>query len=220
MVEQHFGPNSSHRTVTPLIYSLIQSFSKSKSITEITGSPCFKYCLSHLTTPSPRDSPVQPVQYPGVICGEKNYNGDGNTWWCYLPASCCYLPVPCPVPGHRSSENLPSPSSLILLYLHPCSKQASHIQLCRENQGHHQSRSLNFPASSLQKLPASLSTPTSLSTILSVPPPFKVICLLCSGCHLLPPSQELSAFVYLFCHLVTGSSSHICKFVQASLTLK
>ena len=35
-----------------------------------------------------------------------------------------------------------------------------------------------------------------------------------SGCHLLPPSQELSFFTDLFSYLFTGSSSHIYKFVQ------
>lgn len=44
--------------------------------------------------------------------------------------------------------------------------------------------------------------------------------LLGFGHQLVPPPQELSSFMFLFSPLFTGSSSHIYKFVQVSLTLK
>lgn len=132
-------------------------------------------------------------------------------------ASCCCSPLLCPFPCRRS-QNLLSPSS-VLLYLYPCFKQTSHTQPAGKVKVI-TSQELSTSQPSICKLAC---TPTHPYT--SPPPSF--LCLSCSrsvvwcsGCHLLPPSQELSYFVYLFCHLFTGSSSHIYKFVQVSFTLE
>lgn len=112
-------------------------------------------------------------------------------------ASCCCLPLLCPVPA-SSSQNLLSPSS-VLLKLHPYFKQTSHIQP-PEKIKVITSQELNFPAFNPQTYLHPHPPLRTSSTILSLPPPFKANGLLCSGCL---SSHLLQSCVVLFISFVT-----------------
>lgn len=121
-------------------------------------------------------------------------------------ASCCCLPLLCPVPG-SSSQHLLSPSP-VLLYLHPYFKQTSHTQPA-ENIKVITSQELNFPAFNPQTYLHSHPPLRTSFTILPLPLPLTASCLLCSGClssHLLRSCPVLfisfvTIFWIIFSHL-------------------